>query len=57
MELLTKWGPFVALVAWVLWKNDQREARYLDVIASLSEEIKERLMNIEKYFHKNKDKE
>lgn len=38
---------FLALLIWVLWKNDQREGRYLTVIQTLSEEVKERLTKIE----------
>ncbi len=38
---------FIALLVWVLWKNDQREGRYLTVIQTLSEEVKERLTLIE----------
>ncbi len=38
---------FIALLIWVLWKNDQREARYLTVIETLSDDVKERLTKIE----------
>ncbi|KAF0822502.1 hypothetical protein V7200_03515 [Cytobacillus firmus] len=38
---------FIALLIWVLWKNDQREGRYLTVIQTLSEDVKERLSKIE----------
>ena len=38
---------FIALLVWVLWKNDQREGRYLTVIQTLSEDVKERLTKIE----------
>ncbi|WP_057766680.1 hypothetical protein [Cytobacillus praedii] len=38
---------FIALLVWVLWKNDQREGRYLSVIQTLSEDVKERLTKIE----------
>lgn len=38
---------FLGLLIWVLYKNDQREGRYLTVIQTLSEEVKERLAKIE----------
>lgn len=38
---------FIALLVWVLYKNDQRESRYLTVIQTLSEDVKERLTKIE----------
>ena len=38
---------FIALLVWVLFKNDQREGRYLTVIQTLSEDVKERLSKIE----------
>lgn len=38
---------FIALLIWVLYKNDQREGRYLTVIQTLSEDVKERLAKIE----------
>jgi hypothetical protein len=42
-----EYGAFVALVAWVLYDSRQREQRYLSVIETLSEEVKERLAKIE----------
>lgn len=45
---------FIALLVWVLHKNDQRETRYIEredkyltVIQTLSEDVKERLSKIE----------
>jgi len=45
---------FIALLVWVLWTNNQRENRYIeredkyvDVIQTLSEDVKERLTKIE----------
>jgi hypothetical protein len=44
MEWLTEigkeYGLFVALVVYVLWENQKREERYIQIIDSLSEEIK-----------------
>lgn len=45
---------FIALLVWVLHKNDKRETRYIEredryltVIQTLSEDVKERLSKIE----------
>lgn len=45
---------FIALFVWVLWTNNQRENRYITredkyviVIQTLSEDVKERLTKIE----------
>lgn len=45
---------FIGLLAWTLWTNNQREKRYIDredryigVIQTLSEDVKERLTMIE----------
>jgi hypothetical protein len=45
---------FIGLLIWVLWTNNQRENRYIDredkyigVIQTLSEDVKERLTKIE----------
>lgn len=48
---------FIALLVWVLWKNDQREGRYLTVIQTLSEEVKERLTLIESEIRSGKKHE
>lgn len=47
LQIAKEYGPFVALVGWVLYTNWVREQRYLDVIQTLSEEVKERLTKIE----------
>lgn len=47
LALAKEYGLFVALVAWVLWTNRERENRYIMVIQTLSEEVKERLTKIE----------
>jgi Flp pilus assembly pilin Flp len=47
MQIAKEYGPFVALVAWVLWTNRERELKYIAVIKTLSEEVKERLAKIE----------
>lgn len=46
-EIAKEYGLFVALVAWVLYTNRERELRYIAVIKTLSEEVKERLAKIE----------
>jgi hypothetical protein len=55
---------FLALLVWVLWTNNQRENRYIqredkyvNVIQTLSEEVKERLTKIETKFDEWRDKE
>ncbi|MCM3444393.1 hypothetical protein [Metabacillus halosaccharovorans] len=48
---------FIALLVWVLYKNDQRESRYLTVIQTLSEDVKERLSKIEARIFDGGDKE
>jgi Flp pilus assembly pilin Flp len=50
MEFLVvakEYGLFVALVCFVLWTNWVRENRYINIIQTLSEEVKERLTKIE----------
>lgn len=53
---------FIALLVWVLWTNNQRENRYIEredkyvnVIQTLSEEVKERLTKIETKLRGGKD--
>lgn len=50
---------FIALLVWVLWTNNQRENRfieredkYVNVIQTLSEDVKERLTKIEEKIRK-----
>lgn len=47
LQIAKDYGLFVALVAYVLWTNRERENRYIQVIQTLSEEVKERLTKIE----------
>jgi len=54
---------FLALLVWVLYTNNQRENRYIEredkyvnVIQTLSEEVKERLTKIETKFDEWRDK-
>lgn len=47
LQVSKEYGPFVALVAYVLWDSRQREHKYLAVIQTLSEEVKDRLTKIE----------
>jgi hypothetical protein len=42
-----EYGLFVALVVYVLWTNRERENKYIEVIQTLSEEVKDRLTKIE----------
>jgi hypothetical protein len=46
-EVAKIWGPATALVCWVLYTNWIREQRYLGIVQTLSEEVKERLTKIE----------
>jgi hypothetical protein len=39
-EIGKEYGLFVALVVYVLWANQKREERYIQIIDTLSEEIK-----------------
>jgi Flp pilus assembly pilin Flp len=47
MGVAKEYGLFVALVVYVLWSNRERESKYINVIQTLSEEVKERLTKIE----------
>lgn len=40
LEIGKEYGLFVALVVYVLWANQKREERYIEIINNLSEEIK-----------------
>ena len=46
-DLGKEYGLFVMLVAYVLWDTRGRESKYLAIIQTLSEEVKERLVKIE----------
>lgn len=47
MGVAKQYGLFVALVVYVLWSSRERENRYIDIVKTLSEEVKERLTKIE----------
>lgn len=47
LTVAKEYGLFVALVVYVLWSNREREQKYLIVIQTLSEEVKDRLTKIE----------
>jgi Flp pilus assembly pilin Flp len=47
VEIADKYGLFVALVVYVLITNWKRENRYISVIETLSDDVKERLTKIE----------
>lgn len=47
INIAKEYGLFVALVVYVLWDSRQRELKYLVVIQTLSEEVKDRLTKIE----------
>lgn len=40
VDITKEYGLFVALVVYVLWANQKREERYIAIIDTLSEEIK-----------------
>ena len=40
LEIGKEYGLFVALVIYVLYENKRREERYIEIIQTLSEEIK-----------------
>ena len=46
VEIGREYGLFVALVVYVLWANQKREERYIEIINRLSEEIKIDLVKI-----------
>ncbi len=46
-DLGKEYGLFVMLVGYVLWDTRGREIRYLAIIQTLSEEVKDRLVKIE----------
>lgn len=52
IELAEKHGLFVALVAYVIWDSRQREVRLLNIIDTLGDEVKARLMKIEQRIFK-----
>ena len=46
VEIGKEYGLFVALVVYVLYENKKREERYIQIIDTLSEEIKGDLAEI-----------
>jgi hypothetical protein len=46
-DIADKYGLFVTLVVYVLWTNYKRENRYIKVIETLSDDVKDRLTKIE----------
>lgn len=46
-QVAKEYGLFVALVCYVLWSNRERELKYISVIQTLSEDVKDRLTKIE----------
>ena len=40
IDIGKEYGLFVALVVYVLWANQKREERYIEIINNLSDEIK-----------------
>jgi hypothetical protein len=47
LEIAKEYGFSVTLVVYVLWSNREREMKYISVIQTLSEDVKERLTKIE----------
>lgn len=47
IDIAKDYGLFVALVVYVIASSREREMRYLNVISTLSEDVKERLTKIE----------
>lgn len=41
MDLLKQYGPFITLVAYVLWDGRNREQRYIGIIDKLADNISE----------------
>ena len=42
INLLQEYGPFVALVAYIMWENKQRETKYQERESTFIEETKKR---------------
>lgn len=47
--ILKQYGPFAALIVYVLWTNHNREQRYISIIETLTDDIKERLGKMEAF--------
>lgn len=52
LGIAKEYGLFVALVVYVLWENSKRENKYIAIIKTLSEEVKERLTKIETHIRR-----
>jgi Flp pilus assembly pilin Flp len=52
LSIAKEYGLFVALVVYVLWENSKRENKYIAIIKTLSEEVKERLTKIETHIRR-----
>lgn len=61
LQIVEQYGLFVALVIYVLWQNQKREERYINVIEKLSrafEALKKDISQIkDKIFEKEDDNE
>lgn len=47
MQIADKYGITVALIAYVVWDSRVREHKYIKIIGTLSEDVKQRLEKIE----------
>lgn len=47
--ILKQYGPMAALLVYVLYTNHNREQRYITIIETLTEDIKERLGKMEAF--------
>jgi hypothetical protein len=52
LQIAQEYGLFVCLVVYVLWSNQKREERYIQIIDTLSEEIKGDLAEIKNNLRK-----
>jgi hypothetical protein len=58
LEIAKSYGPFVALVAYVLWQNQRREEKYISVIERLSkafESLKKDISDIKQKVYEKED--
>lgn len=52
LQIAKEYGLFVALVAFVLWDSRNREHKLIEIIHTLSDEVKERLTKIESHIRR-----
>lgn len=53
VQIAKEYGLFVALVVYVIWDGRNREHKYIKIINTLSDDVKQRLEQIEfKLFNK-----